>query len=105
MRRHYRIQSAATKDAKREAYATAHADEMRQPNPGDCRQPWPLKTGYADVDINWTMRPRRGNVRQWGAFDANDNPGIIDGRHIVGGKDEILRAAAKLLPSYGGMIR
>lgn len=105
MRRHYRIQSAAAKDARREAYAAAHADEVLPPDPGDQRKPWTLKIDYADTGVDWIMRKRRGNVRQWGAFDASDNPVIIDGRHLIGGKDEILRAAAKLLPSYGGMVR
>lgn len=102
MTRHYRIQRPAAKDARREA----NLGDMRQPDPGDRREPWHLKiAGYPSIDIDWTIRPRRGNVRQWGAFDASGNPTLIDGKHLIGGKDEILRAAAKLMPSFGWMIR
>ena len=102
MPRHYRIQRPAAKDARREA----GLDDMRPPDPGDQRKPWTLKIVYADMAIDWTMRPRRGNVRQWGAFEAvGGGYVLVDGQHLIGGKDEILRAAAKLLPSFGGLIR
>jgi hypothetical protein len=57
------------------------------------------------VVVDWTIRPRRGNVRQWGAFTAAGEPVFVDGRHLVAGKDRIAREAAKLLPSFYSLTR
>jgi hypothetical protein len=51
------------------------------------------------VRIDWTLVPRRGNVRQWRAYD-------LDGAFMAGGgKDAIVRAALKRIPAVLGLRR
>jgi hypothetical protein len=106
MTRHYRIQRPAAKDARREAYAEAHQEEMRPPDPGDCRDQGRIFVEWGGVTIDWVLKPRRGNVRQLGAFErATGDPVYIDGRQLVGGKDVAMREAAKMLPKFSGLDR
>ena len=59
---------------------------------------------WAGVTLDWVLKPRRGNVRQFGAFDRETlEPVMVNGSHLVGGKDTLLREAAKMLPSFGAV--
>jgi hypothetical protein len=106
MTRHYRIQRPAAKDAQREAYAKAHPEDVRPPDPGDCRDEGYIRASWGGVTIDWVLKPRRGNVRQLGAFErATGEPVYVDGKHLVGGKDVAMREAAKMLPKFSGLGR
>lgn len=101
MTRRYRAQSSAERYARAERRsATLPPVEPRD----DLREPGYIRIALGHVVIAWTLRPHPRNVRKWGAYhESDDSQVLIDGRHLIGGKDEIGRAALKLLPRFMGL--
>jgi len=68
----------------------------------DNRAPGDIDIEWLGVSIHWRPRPDCRHVARWRVFDQDGGPVMIDGVQLVGGKDEILRAAAKLIPKCLG---
>jgi hypothetical protein len=88
--------AAATSQARRDADPKAPRD--------DCRPALTLRIGPDDGPplVNWRLTPIKGQIRRYRVTVAGSGEMVHDeeGRRVGGGKDAILRAAAKLLPNY-----
>lgn len=88
--------AAATSQARRDADPKAPRD--------DNRPALTLRIGPDDGPplVNWRLTPIKGQIRRYRVTVAGSGEMVHDedGRRVGGGKDAILRAAAKLLPNY-----